>query len=162
MKFLCAVLVLAVTLQHQTSAAESFKPFRMKALDGPERSLSDVLGKATLVVFFFPTCGFCNAAFPSMQRLHDTYKDRGLSTVWINVVPEEERLIEAWRTKYAYSVPILLGTRSAQNTYKVTMTPTYYLLDSKGMTILKRTGYKAGDEQALEQDIQKALELNRQ
>ena len=152
-----ALLLVLVALQGRAAAEEKFKPFRLKTLDGAQQSLNDVLGKATLVVFFYPTCPFCNAAFPGIQKLHDTYKDQGLSTIWINVLPDEDRLIADWRTRHGYTVPILLGGRSAQGDYKLTMTPTHYLLDSQGKVISRHAGYTAGDEKALEQEIQHAV-----
>ena len=155
---ICGVLLMtSVVMQHGTAAAEKFKAFKMKSLEGAQKSLSDVLGKATLVVFFFPTCPFCNAAFPEIQKLHDSYRDRGLSMVWINVVPDEERLIADWRATHGYTVPVLLGGRSVQNDYKLVMTPTQYLLDSQGQILSRHSGYKAGDEKDLEREIQQAL-----
>ena len=157
-RVLLAVLLLAaVAMQNRAAAAESFRPFKLKALDGSQQSLPDVLGKATVVVFFFPTCQYCNAAFPEVQKIYDAYKDRGLSMVWINVVPDEEKLIAGWRAAHGYTVPVLLGGRSVQNDYKLVMTPTHYLLDSRGKVLSKHAGYTAGDEKALERDIQQAL-----
>lgn len=152
-----ALLLVLVALQGRAAAEEKFKPFKLKTLEGTQQSLRDVLGKATLVVFFYPTCPFCNAAFPEIQKLHDSYKGQGLSTVWINVLPDEDRLIADWRTKHGYTVPILLGGRSAQGDYKLTMTPTHYLLDSQGKVLSKHAGYKAGDEKALEAEIRQAV-----
>lgn len=161
-KLVCSVLlvtVVAVGLTERTWAADSFKPFTLKTLEGELTTLTDVLGKATIVVFFFPTCMFCNAAFPQMQKLHDTYKDQGLSMVWINVLPEEDRLIGDWRNRHGYAVPILLGGPSVQNDYKLTTTPTHYLLNSRGKVVSRRTGYKPGDEKALEREIQQVLSV---
>jgi thiol-disulfide isomerase/thioredoxin len=123
-------------------------------LEGAQKSLSDVLGKATLVVFFFPTCPFCNVAFPEIQKLHDRYKDQGLSTVAINVIPQEERLIPEWLSTHGYTVPVLIGGRSVKNDYKLTMTPTHFLLDAQGHVISRHTGYKPGDGRELEREIQ--------
>src|SRR6187431_3437605 len=100
----CVILLFALALP-SPAAAEKLRPFKLKSLEGPERTLSDVLGKATLVVFFFPTCPYCNAAFPKVQKLYDTYREQGLSMVWINVVPDEQKLIADWRTKHGYTVP---------------------------------------------------------
>src|SRR5262245_32927506 len=102
-KALCAVsatlLLVLLAAQGQVSAADSFKAFKLKTLEGTPTSLPDVLGKATLIVFFYPTCPYCNAAFPEIQKLHDTYREQGLSIVWINVLPDEDRLISDWRSK---------------------------------------------------------------
>ena len=153
----CAVFALAVLLPQRAAGADRFKPFTLKTLDGSERSLSNVLGKATLVVFFYPTCPYCNAAFPSVQKIYDSYKDRGLSMVWINVITNEESLIAPWQKEHGYTVPVLLGDRALAMSYNLRMTPTHYLLDAKGQVISSHAGYKAGDETELERAIRKAL-----
>lgn len=154
---LCALVVAIALATPAPAAAEKLRPFKLKTLDGVEKTLPDVLGKATLVVFFFPTCPYCNAAFPNVQKLYDKYRDQGLSMVWINVLPDEQKLIAAWREKHGYTVPVLLGTRSTPNEYKVRMTPTHYLLDGRGEILSKQDGFNPGDETRLEQQIQKAL-----
>ena len=156
---ICAAFVVGMLLPDQGLAAEKFKPFTLKTLDGTERSLAGVLGKATLVVFFYPTCPYCNAAFPSVQKIYDSYKDRGLSMVWINVITNEESLIAPWQQEHGYTVPVLLGDRALAMSYNLRMTPTHYLLDGKGQVISSHAGYKAGDEKELERTIQKALGL---
>ena len=161
-QMLIGVLLLAAfAIANHAAADESFRSFKMKTLDGTQRTLSDVLGKATLVVFFFPTCKYCNAAFPEIQKIYDGYKDRGLSMIWINIVPEENSLIRNWQATHGYTVPVLLGGKSAQNDYKLSETPTHYLLDARGTILSKHAGYKTGDEADLEREIQHALGIDR-
>ena len=156
---LLVAVVTAVATPQPVTAAEGFKPFKkLKTLDGSQQSLGDVLGpKATLVVFFFPTCPYCNAAFPEVQKIYDRYRGQGLSMVWINVLPDEEKLIAPWRTQHGYTVPVLLGNRSVASDYKLRTTPTHFLLDAKGAVLSTHAGYSAGDEKTLERDIQQAL-----
>ena len=154
---LCALVLAAALAVPSLASAEKLKSFKLKTLEGVEKTLPEMLGKATLVVFFFPTCPYCNAAFPKVQKLYDTYRDRGLSIMWINVVPDEQKLIGEWRAKHGYTVPVLLGGRSTANDYKVRMTPTHYLLDARGEILSKQDGFNAGDEVRLEQQIQQAL-----
>ena len=158
-RLLCTALLLTFAMPEPMSAADKFKSFKLKTLDGAERSLQDVLGKATLVVFFYPTCPYCNAAFPEVQRIYSTYRDRGLSMVWINVITDEEKLIADWQRSHNYTVPVLLGDRPLAMSYNLRMTPTHYLLDAKGQVLSNHAGYKPGDEKQLEQSIQKALGL---
>ena len=155
---LCAMAIF-IALQTASAAAERFKPFTLTSLDGTPTSFNDLLGKATLVVFFYPTCKYCNVALPEIQRLGDKYKNDGLSVVWINVIPEQEKLIAEWRAEHGYTVPILLGGASVQRDYTLVMTPTHYLLDSEGKVLSKRAGYKAGDEKDLDRRIRQALAL---
>lgn len=158
-RLVCAALACLLLLPQQSVAADKFKPFTLKTLDGSERSLSNVLGKATLVVFFYPTCPYCNAAFPAVQKIYDAYNDRGLSMVWINVITNEESLIAPWQKEHGYTVPVLLGDRALAMSYNLRMTPTHYLLDGKGQILASHAGYKAGDDKELERSIQKALGL---
>jgi peroxiredoxin len=138
----------------------TFKPFKMKTVDGAPKALADVLGKATLVVFFYPTCPYCNQSAPDIQRIYDTYKAQGLSVVYINILPEEQKLVKGWQDQHSYTAPVLLGatTRSIQDDYDVIATPTHYLLDAKGKVLARHSGFTAGDEKELEQEIKKALE----
>jgi cytochrome oxidase Cu insertion factor (SCO1/SenC/PrrC family) len=154
-----AIVIAALLLPASASAAkaEKLKPFKLKTLDGVEQTLPKMLGKATLVVFFFPTCPYCNAAFPAVQKIYDTYKSQGLSMVWINVVPDEEKLIRSWQAQHGYTVPVLLGKSATPIEYKVRMTPTHYLLNAQGEILQKKDGFSPGDEKTLEQDIQQAL-----
>jgi len=155
---ICLVLSLVISqgsnLYAQTG--EPLKPFKLKTLEKEEKTLGDVLGpKGTLVVFFFPTCKYCHEALPLMQKIHDTYRERGLSTVWINALPQEEKLIPKWRSERGYTVPILVGAsvRAIDKDYRVAMTPTYYLLDPVGRVVSMRAGFQPGDDKKLEDAI---------
>lgn len=141
------------------AVGSSLKPFKLKTLDGAQKTLANVLGKATLVVFFYPTCQFCNAAAPEIQRLHDTYKAQGLSVVYVNTYPHEEKLVQGWLDKHRYTVPVLVGAKldDVQRDYDVQGTPTHYLLDARGVVLSKRSGYQAGDAAALEEEVKRAL-----
>ena len=152
-----AVLVLTLAAQCQPLAAETFRPFKLKALDGTERSLADYANRATLVVFFHPTCQYCIAAAPKIQAITEAYKDRGLSVVWINVLPEENRLLKEWQAHHDLKAPILAATSSVQRNYRLTMTPTHYLIDSRANVLWKHAGYREGDEAAFEREIANAL-----
>jgi thiol-disulfide isomerase/thioredoxin len=152
------LLAVAIALAPRAALAENFKPFKLKTLEGAERSLSQILGsKATLVAFFFPTCQYCNAAFPLVQKIYDANKDRGLSMVWINVMPDEQRLIADWRARHGYTAPVLLGGISTVEAYDLRMTPTHVLLDARGKVLWKHAGYKPGDEREIDRRIQQAL-----
>jgi len=142
------------------AAGDRFRSFKLKTVEGAQKSLSDVLGKTTLVVFFYPTCPYCNMEAPEIQRLYDKYKAQGLSVVYVNIYPEEQKLVAKWQTEHGYSAPVLGGAHlaSVQRDYDVTATPTNYLLDAGGKVISKRGGYQPGDEVALEQEVKHALE----
>jgi thiol-disulfide isomerase/thioredoxin len=159
-RLLCAgalVLQSATAMGPLAGAAESFKPFKLKALDGTERSLADFPGRATLVVFFHPTCQYCKAALPKLQAIDTAYKDQGLSVIWINVLPEENRMLAEFKAEHGLTAPILAAANSIQRDYRLTMTPTHYLIDAKRTVLWKHAGYTAGDEAAIQKEVEKAL-----
>lgn len=156
-------LLAAAFLQPAVSAnaPDTFKPFKLKTLNGTRKTLEDFSKKATLVSFFFPNCPYCNVSLPEVQKLYDKYKDQGLSVVWINVLPEQNKLIAPWMEKHNLTVPVLIGAsmESLQRSYRLIATPTHYLLGEKGQVLFYQSGYKAGDEKVLEAKIVTALQV---
>lgn len=136
-----------------------FKPFSLKALDGTKKTLKDYLNKVTLVSFFFPRCPFCNVELPEIQKIYDKYKDKGLSAVWINILPEETNLIAGWQAAKNLNVPVLIGGSQAalQRDYRIESTPATYLLDENGRILFHEDGYKPGDEKFIESKLETLL-----
>jgi peroxiredoxin len=159
---LCCLLVASLLLtQGGATAADKFRPFKLKTLDGTPKTLQDFANKATLISFFYPRCPYCAVALPEVQKIYDKYKDKGLSVVWINVLPDENKLIAKWQAEQHFTVPVLIGAsqESLQRDYRLTTTPTDYLLGEKGEVLLYQSGYKPGDEKILESKISEALNI---
>ena len=133
----------------------------MKTLDGKKKTLKDFSNKVTLVSFFFPRCPYCNVELPEIQKIYDKYKDKGLSAVWVNILPEEEGLIAGWQVAKNLTVPVLIGAsqESLQRDYHIDSTPSTYLLDENGRVLFHEDGYKPGDEKTLEAKIEAALNI---
>ncbi len=158
-----AALIAFCALLIPASAASKFKAFSLQTLDGESKSLSGYLNKLTLVTFFFPTCGYCNGEFPHLEQIYDKYKDRGLTMVSINIMPDQNSLIAAWKSKHKYTFPVLIGAplEQLEKDYDLRATPTHFLLNSHGKVLLKQTGYKPGDENILEEKIRTILASRR-
>ncbi len=138
---------------------DGFKPFHLTTLDGTPKTLPDFPGKVRLVSFFFPQCPFCNVELPKVQKIYERYRDKGLSAVWINILPEQVNLIAGWQAQRKLTVPVLIGASqdSLQRDYGIEATPTTFLLDEKGKVLLRQDGYRPGDEVLLENRISEAL-----
>ena len=125
------------------------------------KTLQDYSNKVTLVSFFFPKCPSCNVELPEEQKIYDKYKDKGLSMVWINILPEQEELVAGWAIKRHLTVPVLVGASpdAIEKDYRVTATPTNILLGEKSEVLFRQAGYKKGDEITLESRIAQALNI---
>lgn len=159
--FLCSLLFILLVSANQAQAASRFKNFKLETLDGTTRTLNDYQNKATLVAFFFPTCTYCNQAFPETVRIYNKYKDQGLSMVWINIVKEEEKLIPEWLAKHQYDVPVLIGASQQYlaRRYDIRVTPEHLIINNDSKILFRQRGYSAGDEKTLEENVRKALNL---
>jgi cytochrome oxidase Cu insertion factor (SCO1/SenC/PrrC family) len=142
-----------------TAIPDTFKPFSLRTLDGKQKTLKDFANKLTLVNFFFPRCPYCNVELPEIQKIYDKYKDKGLSAVWINILPEEDSLVAGWEAARNLTVPVLIGgsASSLEQDYHINSTPATYLLDEHGRVLFHQDGYKPGDEKTLEAKIAAAL-----
>lgn len=161
----CCALILVLAWAHPAQATDKFKPFKLKTIDGVTRTLEDFKGKATLVAFFFPTCSYCNKAFPETVKIYNKYKDQGLAMVWINIVREEEKQIPDWLAQHHYeNVPVLVGAsqRKLQRNYKIEMTPEHLIVNQDSEILFRQRGYHAGNEAELENQVKQALGLTGQ
>lgn len=158
----CVFAMLPFPAAGKANAPETFKPFKLKTVDGRRKTLEDFENKATLVSFFYPRCPFCAAALPQMQSMYDKYKDQGLSAVWINVLPGENKLIPKWQAEHHFTVPILIGASQdwLQDHYRLTTTPTEYLLGPHGEVLFYQSGYKPSDVPVLESKVKEALNIS--
>ena len=143
----------------QPAVPDTFQSFSLKTLDGKKKTLQDFSSKLTLVSFFFPRCPYCNAELPEIQKIYDKYKDRGLSAVWINILPEENGLVAGWQVAKGLTVPVLLGENQdrLQRIYHINSTPSTYVLDQNGRVVLHKDGYTRGDEKTIEEAIEAVL-----
>jgi len=75
---LAASFVLAMTSEQLYGGETSVYDFTMKDIDGNPVSLAKYKGKVMLIVNVASKCGN-TPQYENLQKLHDTYKDRGLA-----------------------------------------------------------------------------------
>jgi thiol-disulfide isomerase/thioredoxin len=142
--------------------ASAFKSFELETLEGENRTLSDFLSKATLVSFFFPTCGACNEEMPHLQKYYDRYRDQGFAMVAVNVIPSQDPLVEQWLQNGGFTFPVLVGadTDTLIEDYNLRTTPLSFLLDTNGNILSRFEGYQVGSGYKMETRIRRSLGLN--
>ena len=97
-----------------------------------------------------------------MQRLYETYRTQGLAMVALNISPDEDALLPAWRDKGKYTFPMVLASAEdfAGRTYGVSEAPVSLLLNGEGQAICRYVGADPGSEQVLETEIRILLGLD--
>lgn len=106
------------------------KDFSFPALDGKKRTLSEFRGKVVLLAFFATWCPLCNDEMPKLVRLHEKYKQRGLSVVAVSIDRAPASLVKSWSDNKKLNYPVLHDQKfTSRLRYNVRNVPTIYVLD---------------------------------
>ncbi len=83
--------------------------FELESLAGGKKSDTDYRGKVLLLNFWATWCAPCVAEMPSLERLHASFKDKGLEVVAVSVDPPgSKEELKAFVKKHGLTFEILL------------------------------------------------------
>jgi len=115
--------------------------------DGDEHSLADFRGKIVLMDFWATWCGPCKTAMPSMQRLHERFRDRGLVVIGIDVFDQGDA-VALMKSKNLDYLCLLRGDAVAE-AYGVRSIPQFFVVGKDGKIAHHTVGYEPQHEEAL-------------
>jgi peroxiredoxin len=135
--------------------------FRLESLDGRTSELGSMEGKTVLLYVWFTGCPPCMKETPALVTLQNEFSARGLTVVGANA----DRLLglsydDAVRQRYIrenkISFPVVHWTKDSDSAYgNVSIFPTLFLIDRKGVIVHHWVGYVATEE--LRKTISQAL-----
>ncbi|HVP39926.1 MAG TPA: redoxin family protein [Candidatus Saccharimonadales bacterium] len=120
--------------------------FTLPDLAGKQRSLDDFKGRVVLLDFWASWCGPCRMEMPSIQKLHQEFKGKGLVVLAVNQGEEAERA-GAFLKQNGYTFTALLdagGTVGQQ--YGAAGIPTVAVIDRKGTIVAHFVGVRPEEE----------------
>lgn len=131
--------------------------FALRTPDGRTVRLSDHLGRDVIFLNFWATwCVPCLGEMPELEKLHQKYKDQGLTVLGVSMDgPESIANVQPTVRRYGISYPILLDeeTRVVALYNPTRDAPYSVLIDRDGRIVDRFLGYSPGDEVKLEQRI---------
>ncbi|MCA8963461.1 MAG: TlpA family protein disulfide reductase [Planctomycetes bacterium] len=120
--------------------------------EGDAPTLESLAGRVVMIEFWGTWCGPCVRAMPGIQKLHDRYRERGLTVLAISYEPIAK--MEPFLQSNGYTMPV--GSDLAKNTitaYGVRGWPKTILIDKEGKIAHIGSPYDA------EAAVEKALGL---
>jgi len=107
--------------------------FNLKDLTGKAVDLSDFRGKPILLNFWATWCHACKEELPSMQRLHETMKKKGVQVIAISIDRANADRVQKYVDEYKLTFPVLLDpNQETRRRYFIMGLPTSYLIDAQG------------------------------
>jgi peroxiredoxin len=161
---LAAALASCATTGSTSTGAggSSLADFALSDVSGREIRLSDLVAKQQMVYldFWATWCGPCMAEMPQLERLYETYKDRGLVVLGISMDdPTTMGTVASYvhRNKLTFPVMIDMDSRVTSIYNSTRSAPYGVLIDRTGKIVDEHPGYSPGDETALENKIKEHL-----
>ncbi|MEO6595987.1 MAG: redoxin domain-containing protein [Planctomycetota bacterium] len=119
---------------------------------GDAPTLDSLKGRVVLLEFWGTWCAPCVRAMPGIQKLHDRYRERGLTVLAISYEPPEK--MQPFLTQNAYTMPVGSDPKKQTVTaYGVRGWPTTIVIDKSGKVAHVGSPYDA------EAAVEKALGL---
>jgi len=115
--------------------------FSLKDLNGKKVGLKQFRGKILFLNFWATWCGPCKEEMPSLEVLHQQFKEKSFVLLTISVDYEGEKPVQEFINKHRYTFPVLLDPKcETLDLFEVKGIPTTFLIDKKGKMIGKAIG----------------------
>ena len=137
-------LITEMNLLKVDSTAEPI-PFKLKDLNGKMVGLSDYRGKIVFLNFWTTWCPTCRVEMPSMEKLHQKFKNQDFAMVTINL-QESASQVKRFFKEYKLTFTALLDSDGEVGIrFRINAIPTTYILDKDGQIIAKAIGPRKWD-----------------
>ena len=125
--------------------------------------ISDLRGKVVLVDFWTYGCYNCVNTLPSVTKLYETYKDKGLVVVGIHTpeFPFERSAgnVQAALKRHGIVYPVAQDNDSRTwNAYRNQYWPSQYIIDQNGKIVFQHDG--EGQYEQIDRTVAKLLNAN--
>jgi peroxiredoxin len=115
--------------------------FTLPGLDGKMVSLADYKGKVVFLNIWATWCPPCVEEMPSMEKLHQELKDKGLEILAVSIDVSGAKAVIPFMKKHKLSFSALTDTKGAiKSLYQTTGIPESFIIDKDGIIAEKVIG----------------------
>lgn len=121
-------------------------PISLTDLFGSSVSLESLRGQVVLLNFWSSLCSPCKAEMPSMNRLSEAFREKGLQVVSV-AIESSDMPVREYAAKNNIGYTILLDKEKDvfSGEYSAPVLPATYLIDRKGVIVEKFYGLQLWD-----------------
>ncbi|MBI3754240.1 MAG: TlpA family protein disulfide reductase [Deltaproteobacteria bacterium] len=114
--------------------------FSLRLLNGKKFRLEDMKGRPVVVNFFASWCRPCRTEAPVLQRVYETYKDKGMVFIGI-AIEDKEAKVAAYVKEFGIAFPVGIdATGNIAEAYKIYGIPKTFIMDKHGRFSYIRMG----------------------
>jgi len=140
--------------------SQSAPDFTLQDINRQQVSLSDFRGQVVIVDFWATWCGPCQVEMPHLQAIYDDLHERGVEILAVSV--DEARTasrVKPHVMSRGFTFPVLLDTSTeVVSRYNPQMIlPYVVVVDQEGKIVYRHSGYSAGDEVELRNQVMELL-----
>jgi peroxiredoxin len=121
------------------------KDWSLPSMDGNTIQLSKLNSRLILLEFWFPGCVGCAAAIPDLNAIQKKYKSKGLQVFGVEYTKEDSTGLSAYISKMKIEFPTLYTASEMARDYKVSVAPTYFLINNQKKVVYKKVGFNRED-----------------
>jgi peroxiredoxin len=120
----------------------------LKDIDGKNVSISDFRGNIVFLNFWTTWCPTCRIEMPSMEKLHQTLKNKDFKMVTINLQESASQVKTFFKAFNLTFTALLDSTGEVGASFGIQAIPTTYILDKTGRIIGLANGLREWDSKA--------------
>jgi len=106
--------------------------------DGNLQTLAQYRGKVVVLDFWATWCGPCTEVMPQMQKLHEKYKERGVTVFGVSSWEKNDPAAFMKEKRYTYG--LLLKGEDIIDRYGVGTLPAVYIIGADGRVVYRHEG----------------------
>jgi thiol-disulfide isomerase/thioredoxin len=118
---------------------------QLKDQNGRLTNLSEFRGKIVFINFWTTWCLSCVIEMPSMEKLHQKFKDKDFAMVGINLQESDATVLKFYKENQLTFTTLLDATGDVGAAFRILGIPTTFILDKNGIIIGRVLGPREWD-----------------